>query len=74
MKHVVYLVTFLVASCHLVGQTTYKGFIGTYPIELVTNVSTDGDARAIYVYTKFEDPIVINGNLKKGRLMLLKET
>ena len=73
MKLVVYLVTFLVTSCHLVGQTTYKGFIGTYPIELVTNVSTDGDARAIYVYTKFEDPIVINGNLKKGRLVLFEK-
>ncbi len=72
MKHTIILV-FLLTSYNLFGQTSYSGFIGKYPIELVTNISSDGDARAIYAYSNFDEPIVINGNLKYGKLTFIEK-
>lgn len=52
------------------AQTVYTGFIGKYPIELVTEIYSDGVARAIYTYTKFDTPISIDGELEDGVLNL----
>ena len=57
----------------LFGQTSYKGFIGKFPIELVTHIYSDGDARAIYTYTNFDNPIIINGRLEKTNLDLFEK-
>src|SRR5690606_34859056 len=70
MKQVRPLLTFLLTSVSLFGQSSYSGFIGTYTIELVTYIYSDGDARAIYAYSNYDEPMVINGRLKQGVLTL----
>ncbi len=67
------IILFLSISSDTFAQTNYKGFIDKYPIELVTHIYSDGDARAIYTYQKFDDPIVINGRLCKDTLVLLEK-
>jgi len=57
----------------LSGQTVYTGFIDKYPIELVTYIYSDGDARAIYAYTKYNTPMLINGRLEKNKDLRLFE-
>ena len=73
MKQTLIILTILIFNINLFGQTTYAGFIDKYPIEFVTDIYSDGDARAFYVYTKFDDPIRINGNLKNGLLKLTEK-
>ena len=60
-------------TINLYGQTSYAGFIDKYPIELVTDIYSDGVANAFYVYTKFDDPIIIDGTLKNGLLTLVEK-
>ena len=73
MKQLLYLSIMLLSSLDLCGQTSYSGFIGTNPIELVTDIFSDGDARAIYANSIIDEPIVINGELKQGKLTLFEE-
>ena len=73
MKQAINILTLLLTSINLFSQTTYTGFIDKYPIELVTNIYGDGDARAIYAYTNFDEPIAINGTLKKNKLNLFEK-
>ncbi|RKS95600.1 hypothetical protein BC952_1294 [Flavobacterium limicola] len=73
MKQTLTILTILLFNINLSGQTTYAGFIDKYPIEFVTDIYSDGDARAFYVYTKFDDPIRINGTLKNGLLKLTEK-
>lgn len=70
MKQVLPLLMFLLTAVNLFGQASYSGFIGKYPIELVTDIFSDGDARAIYAYSNYDEPMVINGELKQGILTL----
>ncbi|ULT45392.1 hypothetical protein KRR40_20205 [Niabella defluvii] len=58
---------------HASAQTSYSGCIDKYPIELVTYIFSDGDARAIYAYTNYDEPIVINGTLKQKQLVLYEK-
>lgn len=55
------------------GQTTYTGFIDKYPIELVTDLHGNGMVRAFYVYTKFDNPIIIDGTLENDLLSLFEK-
>ncbi|ANE52298.1 XAC2610-related protein [Flavisolibacter tropicus] len=73
MKPTLFLLTILLASYNLLGQTSYTGYIDKYPIELVANIFSDGDIRAIYAYSNFDEPIVINGKLLQGRLTLFEK-
>jgi hypothetical protein len=73
MERVLSILTLLLASFNLFGQTNYTGFIDKYPIELVTDILTEGNARAIYAYSNYDEPIVINGELKQGRLTLYEK-
>ena len=58
----------------LLGQTVYTGFVGKYPIELITQERySDGLVRAIYTYTKFDTPISIDGELKGSVLNLYEK-
>lgn len=70
MKRTITFLTSFLLTIHLFGQTSYTGYIDKYPVELVTNIYSDGAARAFYVYTKFDDPIKISGTLKNGLLTL----
>jgi hypothetical protein len=70
MKQTFYILTLLFTSITLFSQTSYTGFIDKYPIELVTNIYSDGDARAIYAYSNIDEPIIINGRLQKNTLTL----
>jgi len=73
MKQTLIIFTSLLTSFNLLGQTSYSGFIDKYPIELVTNIYSDGDARAVYVYSDHDDPIIINGKLKQDTLTLFEK-
>ena len=55
------------------AQTSYTGFIDKYPIELVTDIYSDGVGRAIYTYTKYDEPIVIDGQLKQKKLVFFEK-
>lgn len=70
MKQTLHILTLLLISFNASGQTNYSGFIDKYPIELVTDIFSDGDARAIYAYSNYDEPIVINGERKQGKLTL----
>ncbi|HLT86147.1 MAG TPA: hypothetical protein VKZ57_01080 [Sphingobacterium sp.] len=70
MNRIFFLSAFLLTCTRLFGQTSYSGFIARYPIELVTDIYSDGDARAIYAYSNYDEPMVINGELKQGVLTL----
>lgn len=56
----------------LFSQITYTGFIDTYPIELVTDIYSDGQGSAIYAYSNVDTPIVLNGELK-GNVLVFTE-
>ncbi|RYD97478.1 MAG: hypothetical protein EOP50_05670 [Sphingobacteriales bacterium] len=70
MKQLLFLFILLPGSLRLLGQTSYTGSIDSFPVELVTNIYTDGDARAVYAYTRLDEPIVLTGRLKQNRLTL----
>ena len=70
MKQTFYILTLLLISFTALGQINYSGFIDKYPIEFVTDIFSDGDARAIYAYSNYDQPIVIKGLLKQGKLIL----
>lgn len=73
MHKYLFLFIFLFISLNLIAQTNYKGFIGKYPIELVTHIYSDGDARAIYSYRKNNEPIIINGRQHNDTLTLFEK-
>lgn len=73
MKRTICILIFVISSFRLFGQTKYSGFIDKYPIELVTYIYSDGDVRAIYAYSNYDEPIVINGELKQGKLILYEK-
>lgn len=73
MKKTFILLTLFLFTNNLFSQTTYTGQVGKYPVELVTYIFSDGVARAFYVYTKFDEPIIIDGTLKHGLLTLVEK-
>ena len=55
------------------SQSSYSGYLGTFPITLVMYHYGDGDSRAYYAYDKFDTPITINGTLKNNELRLIEK-
>lgn len=73
MRQILLISVFIWSSINLLGQTTYVGFIDKYPVELLTRINADGNTTAVYCYTSFDEPIVIDGNLKNGKLILFEK-
>jgi hypothetical protein len=73
MRNVIFILTIILTTSSLHCQTTYSGFISKYPIELVTDTYSEGNARAIYAYSDKDEPIVINGTLKNKVLTLYEK-
>lgn len=73
MKQTLLIFTWLLTSFNLFGQTSYVGTIDKYPIELVADISSDGFVNSFYVYTKFDQPINIDGTFKNGLLTLVEK-
>ena len=63
----------LLCSVSLLAQTGYSGFVHKSPITLVTDIYSDGDARAIYAYNKYDTPIPIHGVLNENKLELYEK-
>ncbi|MBJ2124621.1 hypothetical protein [Flavobacterium sp. IB48] len=64
---------FLLAIASLSAQINYKGFIGKYPIEFVSEVYfSDGQGSAIYAYSNYDTPIVLNAKLT-GKTLVFTE-
>jgi hypothetical protein len=55
------------------GQASYSGTIGTLPVEMVIAADGDGDAQAIYAYTRFDTPIPLSGRLQSGTLVFTEK-
>lgn len=55
------------------AQSSYAGYIDKYPIQLVTQIYSDGDARAVYAYDKFDTPIIIDGRQNGQRLQFFEK-
>lgn len=53
----------LFLSAFVSAQIGYSGFIDKYPIEFVADISSDGNGTAIYAYSNFDTPIVLNSKL-----------
>ena len=68
-----FVIVSVLCSISLLGQTNYKGYIDKYPIELVTQINSSGDTKAIYTYQKYDNPIVINGRQQKDTLILFEK-
>lgn len=63
----------MLTTSSLYCQSIFSGFIDKYPIELVADISSDGVANAIYVYSKRDEPIIITGTLKNNKLVLYEK-
>lgn len=66
-------ILFLLLSITGKSQSSYSGHLGKFPITLIMYHYSDGVSLAYYVYDKYDNPITINGNLKKGKLKLLEK-
>ncbi|MCR4029941.1 MULTISPECIES: XAC2610-related protein [Flavobacterium] len=64
---------FLLATAFLSAQISYKGFIDKYPIEFVSDVYSDGVGSAIYAYSNYDTPIVLNAKLTGKTLVLIEK-
>ena len=71
MRKIVFLIL-IIYSINGIGQTSYSGYLGEFPITLITYHFSDGDTRAYYVYDKFDTPIIINGKLNTEKLRLFE--
>jgi hypothetical protein len=69
------LVTILLvfSSINIFGQINYSGFIDKYPIELVADINISGNSSGVYVYTQFDEPIILNGSLEKEKLIFFEK-
>jgi len=63
---------FLLATAFVSAQINYKGFIDKYPIEFVTDIYSDGQGTAIYAYSNYDTPIVLNAKLL-GKTLVFTE-
>ncbi|MFC0777512.1 XAC2610-related protein [Flavobacterium sp. HJSW_4] len=63
---------FLLATAFVSAQINYKGFIDKYPIEFVTDIYSDGQGTAIYAYSNYDTPIVLNAKLS-GKTLVFTE-
>lgn len=67
------LLTILLITSGLYGQTMFSGHIDKYPIELIADLSSDGVVRAIYTYSNRDEPIIITGTLINNELILYEK-
>ncbi|WP_309608627.1 XAC2610-related protein [Flavobacterium sp.] len=72
MKQFIYLFIIL-NNLTLLGQVNYSGFIDKYPIELSADINTSGKSYGVYVYTAYDDPIVLEGKLEKEKLIIFEK-
>jgi hypothetical protein len=64
----------MIFSCiNMFGQINYAGFIDNYPIELLADINTSGNSYGVYVYSAFDDPITLEGNLEKEKLIFFEK-
>ncbi|MHC0444967.1 XAC2610-related protein [Flavobacterium sp. 3-218] len=71
MKQKITLLVFL-TTAFLSAQITYKGFIDKYQIEFVSDIYSDGQGSAIYAYSNYDTPIVLNAKLA-GKTLVFTE-
>ncbi|HRH40383.1 MAG TPA: hypothetical protein PKY82_01975 [Pyrinomonadaceae bacterium] len=55
------------------GQVNYSGFIGEAPVTMVTNIYSDGVGTATYVYDNFDEPIRLEAELVKKKLIFTEK-
>jgi len=65
-------ILFLLTTAFAVAQINYKGFIDKYPIEFVSDIYSDGQGSAIYAYSNYDTPIVLDAKLT-GKTLVLTE-
>ena len=73
MKIALQILVFLLISVSTFAQTEYVGFIGTFSIEFVTKIYSEGAVNAVYAYTRVDEPILLAGTLQKGKLIFFEK-
>lgn len=68
------LLTFTLVLCFMIsfGQINYIGFIKNIPIEFSANIDRER-VSAIYVYTAFDEPIILTGSFENGTINLFEK-
>lgn len=51
----------------------FTGFIDKHPIELAADISSEGIVDAVYVYSNYNEPIILSGTLKNNKLVLYEK-
>jgi hypothetical protein len=72
MRQLIYFII-IFSSISLFGQINYSGFIDKYPIEVLVDINSSGNSYGVYVYTAFDDPITLEGNLEKEKLIFFEK-
>lgn len=72
MKQSIQIILLLI-SLNLFGQTVYSGFIETSSVEWVTQIYSDGVAQAVYVYSDYDKPVLIEGNYNQKDLIFTEK-
>jgi hypothetical protein len=73
MTRITQILLLFLISISSFAQTSYSGFIDRYPIALVTDIYSDGDARGVYAYDNYDEPIEISGELNQTTLTLFEK-
>lgn len=73
MKQNITLLIAFVTTVFASAQISYTGFIDKYPIELVTNIYSDGVGSAIYAYSNHDTPIDLDAKMVQKTLTLIEK-
>ncbi len=74
MRIIIFLLTILLLNTpEAMSQSSYSGYLGKFPITLVTHAYTNTDVVAYYVYDAYDTPILLDTNIKNQTLQLLEK-
>jgi hypothetical protein len=73
MMRIFHIALCLLAASGLHAQIMYTGTIGKYPVEVGTNVYSDGRGEAVYAYTRVNTPIKLTAYAKGGVLTMTEK-
>ena len=73
MSRFLVLIALLFAYLGSYAQSSYRGYLGKYPIDLIINTYGDAHVVGCYSYTKYDTPIQLSGKISDGQLRLMEK-
>lgn len=73
LKSALFALSILFLATSVFGQVGYSGFVGDAPVTMVTNIYSDGVGNGTYVYDSFDEPIRLDGNVIKKKLIFTEK-